>query len=45
VPSYGTWEYQVGQLEGIVVAFGGSPSVTVELLPENHLRFDVRHTR
>jgi uncharacterized protein (TIGR02265 family) len=44
VPNFGTWEYQVGQIEGIVVAFGGSPTLTVELLPEHHLRIDVRHT-
>jgi uncharacterized protein (TIGR02265 family) len=43
VPNFGSWEYLVGQIEGIVVAFGGSPTLSVELLPGNHLRIDVRH--
>jgi uncharacterized protein (TIGR02265 family) len=43
VPNFGSWEYQVGQLEGIVLAFGKSPSVRVALLPERHLRIDITH--
>ena len=42
-PNYGSWEYQVGQLEGIVLAFGGRPAIRVELLPERVVRFDVRY--
>jgi uncharacterized protein (TIGR02265 family) len=42
-PVYGTWEYQLGQLEGIVQNFGGSPRTTVSELPGRKLQFDVRH--
>jgi uncharacterized protein (TIGR02265 family) len=43
LPNYGSWEYQVGQLEGIVIAFGRTPTLRVSLLPEHHLRIDVTH--
>lgn len=42
-PNYGSWEYQLGQLEGIVVAFGGRPSVRIHELPDRLLRFDVTY--
>lgn len=40
-PAYGTWEYQLGQLEGVVMNFGASPSVIVSEIPDKRLRFDV----
>lgn len=41
-PAYGAWEYQLGQLEGVVLKYGVSPTTTVSELPESRLRFDVR---
>jgi uncharacterized protein (TIGR02265 family) len=43
VPNYGTWEYQVGQLEGIVLAMGGRPTLRVTHLADQGLRFDVSY--
>jgi len=42
-PVYGTWEYTLGQLEGVVLNFGGTPTTTVSELPLKKLQFDVRH--
>jgi uncharacterized protein (TIGR02265 family) len=42
-PAHGTWEYQLGQLEGVVLNYGHSPITTIEELPERRLRFDIRH--
>lgn len=36
-------EYLVGQMEGVVLAFGHTPTVTVRALPGTTLAFDVRH--
>lgn len=43
-PSYGAWEYQLGQLEGVVLKYGVSPTTTVSDLPGPRLRFEVRFT-
>jgi uncharacterized protein (TIGR02265 family) len=42
-PVHGTWEYQLGQLEGIVQNFGASPVTVVSELPGRKIQFDVRH--
>jgi uncharacterized protein (TIGR02265 family) len=42
-PVLGPWEFQLGQLEGVVLAFGKRPSVRVVELPKGAVRFDVRH--
>jgi uncharacterized protein (TIGR02265 family) len=42
-PVLGPWEFQLGQLEGLVLAFGKTPSVRVVELPRSAVRFDVRH--
>lgn len=40
-PSYGTWEYQLGQIEGVVMNFRASPTIIVSEIPDRRLRFDV----
>jgi uncharacterized protein (TIGR02265 family) len=40
-PHYGMWEYQAGQFEGIVLAFGTTPDLVVERPRERCVRFDV----
>lgn len=40
---YGSWVYQVGQLEGIVLHYGEEPSITVVELGPHRVRMDVRH--
>jgi uncharacterized protein (TIGR02265 family) len=42
-PVYGTWEYQLGQLEGVVMNFGGEPVTTIRELPNRRLEFDVQY--
>jgi len=42
-PVYGSWEYMLGQLEGVVLNFGGSPVTTVSELPGRKVQFDVQH--
>lgn len=42
-PSYGSWEYQLGQLEGVVMNFRASPSIIVSEIPDHKLRFDVSY--
>jgi uncharacterized protein (TIGR02265 family) len=44
-PVYGTWEYNLGQLEGVVLNYGGEPVTTISELPRRRIRFDVCHTR
>jgi uncharacterized protein (TIGR02265 family) len=44
VPHYGSWEYQVGQMEGLVLYYGESPETTVSLPSPLHLRLDVHHS-
>jgi uncharacterized protein (TIGR02265 family) len=41
-PAYGSWEYQLGQLEGVVLKYNVSPTTTVTELPGPRVRFDVR---
>ncbi|MFW5924808.1 MAG: DUF2378 family protein [Myxococcota bacterium] len=41
-PTYGAWEYVLGQLEGLVMHFGAAPRTEVSL-PGEGVRFDVRH--
>jgi uncharacterized protein (TIGR02265 family) len=43
-PVHGTWEYLLGQLEGIVMNYGGEPTTVVQELPNRKVQFDVRHT-
>jgi uncharacterized protein (TIGR02265 family) len=42
-PVYGTWEYTLGQLEGVILNFGGTPRTTVSELPMRKVQFDVQH--
>ncbi len=42
-PVYGSWEYQLGQLEGVVLNFGATPVTTVSELPGRVIQFDVKH--
>jgi uncharacterized protein (TIGR02265 family) len=42
-PHYGNWEYQLGQFEGIVLAFGSTPRISVEIA-DGSRRFDVQIT-
>jgi uncharacterized protein (TIGR02265 family) len=43
-PHYGSWEYVLGQLEGIAGHYGRPPVITVSELPERTLRFDIEHS-
>jgi len=43
-PQYGSWEYVLGQLEGVAGHYGRPPVVTVSELPERTLRLDVQHS-
>jgi uncharacterized protein (TIGR02265 family) len=40
-PHYGRWEYQAGQFEGIVLAMGEEPTISIHELSVRGLRFDV----
>jgi len=40
---HGDWAYTVGQLEGIVMHYGGSPEVVVHTSGDQLTRFDVLH--
>lgn len=40
-PAYGSWEIQLGQIEGVVMNFHETPSTVVMQLPERKLRFEV----
>jgi uncharacterized protein (TIGR02265 family) len=42
-PVYGSWEYTLGQLEGAILNFGGTPVTTVSELPGKTVQFDVKH--
>jgi uncharacterized protein (TIGR02265 family) len=42
-PHPGAWEYQLGQIEGLVLHFGGHPRIGVEVLEGGHVIFDVHH--
>lgn len=44
-PAYGAWEYQLGQLEGVVLKYGVSPTTTVMETSGPRVRFDVQLTR
>lgn len=39
---YGDWSYTLGQLEGVVIHYGGAPQTTVHELGDRRVRFDVR---
>jgi uncharacterized protein (TIGR02265 family) len=43
-PNYGSWEYVLGQLEGVASHYGRPPVVTVSELAERTLRFDIEHS-
>ena len=42
-PVHGTWEYLLGQLEGVVMNYGGEPMTTIRELPGKKVQFDVVH--
>jgi len=42
-PIIGPWEFQLGQLEGLVLSFGKRPRVRVTELERGAVQFDVRH--
>lgn len=42
VDLHGMWEYQLGQIEGVVTHYGAGCTVTVEELGPQHVRFDAR---
>jgi uncharacterized protein (TIGR02265 family) len=42
-PVHGTWEYLLGQLEGVVMNYGGEPTTTVRELPGKKIQFDVAY--
>jgi uncharacterized protein (TIGR02265 family) len=42
-PVYGTWEYLLGQLEGVVMNYGGDPTTTIRELPGKKIQFDVAY--
>jgi uncharacterized protein (TIGR02265 family) len=41
-PTYGSWEYQLGQLEGVVLKYGVEPTTTISELPGPRIRYDMR---
>ena len=41
-PTYGSWEYQLGQLEGVVMKYGVQPTTIVTELPGPGIRYDIR---
>ena len=43
LPDPGSWEYKLGQLEGVVMHFGARPLVTVSEPARGSVRFDVVH--
>lgn len=42
-PVHGSWEYLLGQLEGVVMKFGGEPVTAIRELPGKKVQFDIRH--
>lgn len=44
-PHPGAWEFQLGQLEGVVLNYGGTPLTTIVTLPDRKIQFDIRYTR
>ncbi len=42
-PNYGTWHYQVGQIEGLICHFGQTPTITVSEPEKHHFRYDIQH--
>jgi hypothetical protein len=43
IPLQTAWEYQLGQLEGLVLHFGARSTTTVEVGPHARVTFDVHH--
>jgi uncharacterized protein (TIGR02265 family) len=41
-PTYGSWEYQLGQLEGVVMKYGVQPTTTITELPGPLIRYDMQ---
>jgi uncharacterized protein (TIGR02265 family) len=41
-PTYGSWEYQLGQLEGVALKYGVEPTTTVTEIPGPGVRYDLR---
>jgi uncharacterized protein (TIGR02265 family) len=44
-PHPGAWEFQLGQLEGVVLNFGGTPVTTITTFLDRKIQFDVRYVR
>jgi uncharacterized protein (TIGR02265 family) len=40
-PTYGSWEYQLGQLEGVVLKYGVEPTTTISEFPGGRIRYDI----
>jgi uncharacterized protein (TIGR02265 family) len=45
VPSYGCWEYQLGQIEGLIRYYGADYEVRFSMPVPHHFRFEVHHGR
>ncbi len=44
-PHPGAWEFQLGQLEGVVLNYGGTPVTSVTKLLDRKIQFDIRYVR
>jgi uncharacterized protein (TIGR02265 family) len=42
-PTYGSWEYQLGQIEGLIFHYGVDYEIHVSTPRADHFRFEVRH--
>jgi uncharacterized protein (TIGR02265 family) len=42
-PMYGSWEYQLGQIEGLVLHYGVDYRIEVSTPRESHFRFEIKH--
>jgi uncharacterized protein (TIGR02265 family) len=41
-PTFGSWEYQLGQLEGVAMKYGVATTTTIYELPGPSIRYDIR---
>jgi len=41
-PTYGSWEYQLGQLEGVAMKYGVETTTTITEFPGPRIRYDLR---
>jgi uncharacterized protein (TIGR02265 family) len=42
IRNHGPWEYQLGQVEGLIMSYENTPRITVSLPEPLHVRFDVQ---